>query len=144
MNSNDEDRVIGDIGRSPGEVAERVIRAASRRAAILGWATMALWVLVATGCVLGVHGYFRWIYPKWVVIATDGEIGRHSAATSEFHQITAGAITAYAYVWAGLVVLAATSTLLYIRSSQTARLAQIQVSLEDISAELGRLARSEN
>ncbi len=111
---------------------------------MLGWATMVLWVFVATGFVLGVHGYFTWLHPKWVAIATDGAAEAHSAAIADFSVVTASVTTTYAYIWAGLVVLAATSTLLYIRFSQTARLAQIRVSLGHICSELERLARSES
>jgi hypothetical protein len=144
MNGDDGDGSTGAMGTSPDEVAQRVIRKAKRRVAMLGWTAMILWIFVAGGFVLGVRGYFTWIHPKWVAIVTDGPAEEHSAAIADFGGITASVIMTYAYVWAGLVVLAATSTLLYVRFSQTAKLRQIRASLGEISSELERLAHGDS
>jgi hypothetical protein len=141
---NDAPRQAGDAA----DVAESVIRRMSLRSTILGWISMILWLLVAGGVAAYTWFYVTYVNPLLIALVhySSQDASKYEEQVSRFFNVlpTIADITVVsAYAWAGLVVLAAACTLLYVRASRKATLRQIQVGLAEISAQLKLLSSSQ-
>ena len=135
-------------GEDAADVAASVIRRMNARSTILGWISMILWLLVAGGVVA-----YTWFFVTYVN-PTLKHVAVHSHDLSEkgeqirndfFYRLPriAEITVISAYAWAGLVVLAAACTLLYIMASRRATLRQIHAGLAEISEQLKVLFSSQ-
>jgi hypothetical protein len=101
---------------------------------LLAFMTVSLWVALAGGLILAVFGFLTFVYPKFVKIAVDGEPNREAVKTVV--HVTGQFALYRAAIWAGLLVLAAGSTVCLVVVSRQATLRQIRASLAEIVAEL--------
>ena len=109
---------------------------------------MILWLLVAGG--VAAYTWFFVTYVNPILLAAAHYAGRDVSKHEEqvrrfFHVLpTIVDITVIsAYAWAGLVVLAAACTLLYVRASRQAALRQIHAGLAAISEQLKAISSSD-
>jgi hypothetical protein len=109
---------------------------------------MILWLLVAGGVVAYTWFFVTYVNPHLVYVV----VHRHDLSEegeqvrNDFFDIlpkTAEITVISAYAWAGLVVLAAACTLLYVRASRRATLRQIHAGLAEISEQLKVLSTSQ-
>ena len=129
------------------DVAASVIRRMNVRSTILGWISMILWLLVAGSFVAYNWFFVAWIYPFLFSLAEHSlDLSKREEAVRSLHDelpTIADIIMISAYVWAGLVVLAAACTLLYVMASRRATLRQIHAGLAEISEQLKVLSSSQ-
>ena len=130
-------------GGDAADVAASVIRRMTLRSTILGWISMTLWLLVAGGVVAYTWFFVTYVNPILLAAAHhrhfSPDLSKHEGAVRHFFSVlpTVSNITVIsAYAWAGLVVLAAACTLLYVRASRKATLGQIHAGLAEISEQL--------
>ena len=135
-------------GGDAADMAASVIRRMNLRSTILGWISMILWLLVA-GWVVGFAWYFfLFIGPCLVRMSSHGhELSRlgYEARINFYNMLSriSEISVMSACAWAGLVVLAAACTLLYVRASRRATLRQIHAGLAEISEQLKMLSSSQ-
>lgn len=127
------------------DMAASVTRRMNVRTAILGWLSMILWLLVAGGVVAYAWFFVAYVVPPMKHVAMHShEMSEHAVQVrGDFQYMlpTVAEITmTSAFVWAGLVALAAACTLSYIMASRRATLRQIHAGLAEISEELKVLA----
>jgi hypothetical protein len=120
------------------EKAAREIKRARRLAGVLGGMTIGLWSLVALGAASYCYCFVTYVVPIWRYWATtDPKFGDElTKALLEEIGLLAQTTLIGTYVWAGLIILAATSTVLYVMASRRATLRQIHNSLAEISEQL--------
>jgi hypothetical protein len=135
-------------GGTAADVAASVIRRMNVRSTILGWISMILWLLVAGGVVAYTWFFVTYVNPHLVYVV----VHRHDLSEegeqvrNDFFDIlpkTAEITVISAYAWAGLVVLAAACTLLYVMASRRVTLHQIHAGLAEISEQLKVLSTSQ-
>ncbi len=135
-------------GGDAADVAASVIKRMNVRSTILGWISMVLWLLVAGGVAAYTWFFVTYVNPSLIHVAVlrhdlseKGEQVRNNFVymLPKIAEITAMS----AYAWAGLVVLAAACTLLYIMASRRATLHQIHAGLAEISEQLKVLSTSQ-
>jgi len=134
-------------GPDAADLAASVIGRMNRRSAILGWISMILWLLVAGGVVAYTWFFVTYVNPILVAAAHykhfSPDLSKHEETVRHFFRVlpTVTDITAISScVWAGLVVLSAAWTLLYVRASRRATLHQIHAGLAEISEQLKALS----
>jgi hypothetical protein len=142
--TNDSPSGTGHQAEHAGAVASSVVRRVRIRCAVLGWATLALWLSVAASFLAYVQVFFTYFYPQFRrhvdVAAESAELPRgHIEGLAAVMKALATVTVSWAYVWAGLVVLAAACTLLYVSATRRATLRQIQAGLAQISEQLREL-----
>jgi len=148
MLNSDRPNEAPQQGGEAADVTASVIRRMNVRSTILGWISMVLWLLVAGGVVAYTWFFVTYVNPRLRHVAV------HSHDLSEEgEQIRSGFLymlpriaeitVISAYAWAGLVVLAAACTLLYVRASRKATLRQIHAGLAEISEQLKVLSASQ-
>ncbi len=137
-------------GGDAADVAASVIRRVNMRSTILGWISMVLWLLVAGGVIAYTWFFVTYVNPILRAAAHyrhfSPDSSKHEGAVRHFFRVlpTVTDITVMsACAWAGLVVLAAACTLLYIRASRQATLRQIHAGLAEISEQLKVLSASQ-
>lgn len=135
-------------GGDAADVAASVIRRMNVRSTILAWISMILWLLVAGGVVAYTWFFVTYVNPILLALAHYGshDLSKHEEQVRRFFRVlpTIADITVIsAYAWAGLVVLAAACTLLYVRTSRKATLRQIHAGLAEISEQLKVLSSSQ-
>ena len=130
------------------DVAASVIRRMNLRSTILGWISMILWLLVAGGVVAYTWFFVTYVNPTLIHAAAHSndfsEKGEQIRSDFLYRLPRIAEITVIsAYAWAGLVVLAAACTLLYVMASRNATLHQIHAGLVEISEQLKVLSVSQ-
>jgi hypothetical protein len=112
--------------------------------------TLVLWILVAAGVVLYASFFFIQLYPRLVeswqlgadaAVEGSGIEPDNLRAATHWYRLVARFMMAGAVILAGLLGLAAISTLLCITTSRRATLRQIQASLAEISEQLRSISR---
>ena len=132
-------------GADSAEVAAAVIRRMNLRTRILGWISMILWLLVAAGVVAYTWFLATYVVPILVAVAhySGEDVSKYEQQVRVLARVlpTVAEITlTSACAWAGLVVLAAACTLLYVGASRKATLRQIHAGLAEISEQLKTLS----
>lgn len=135
-------------GGDAADEAASVIKRMNVRSTILGWISMVLWLLVAGGVVAYTWFFVTYVNPRLIHLAEHSNdlSEKGEQIRNDFFYIlpTIAEITAIsAYAWAGLVVLAAACTLLYVMASRRATLRQIHAGLAEISEQLKVLSASQ-
>ena len=135
-------------GGDAADVAASVIRRMNVRSTILGWISMILWLVVAGGVVAYTLFFVTYVNPIVLAVAhySSEDVSRYEEQVRVFLRVlpTIADITVVsACAWAGLVVLAAACTLLYVRASRKATLRQIHAGLAGISEQLKVLSSSQ-
>jgi hypothetical protein len=135
-------------GGDAADVAASVIRRMNVRSTILGWISMILWLLVAGGVVAYTCFFVTYVNPtlEHVAVHSRDLSAQGEEIRNHFFYILpriAEITVMSAYAWAGLVVLAAAWTLLYVRASRKATLRQIHAGLAEISEQLKALSSSQ-
>jgi len=135
-------------GGDAADLAASVIGRMNRRSAILGWISMILWLLVAAGVVAYTWFFVTYVNPilAAVVHYSQHDLPEHEEQVRRFFHalpIITDITTVSACAWAGLVVLAAACTLLYVQASRRATLRQIHAGLAEISEQLKALSTSQ-
>jgi len=146
MKTDRQNGAAAQTNESNGQrIAGRVLRRARRRAAILGWSSLGLWVIAAAGFAAYVWFVLAYLWPMIAVLAEQQQStppDLQSRALRVLVHVTPSVTMVWALVWSGLLVLAALATVLYVMTSRRATVREIQAGLADISAQLAALDRS--
>lgn len=110
-----------------------------RRLRILGFLSLAMWILVGLGIILTVRSFFVFFYPiltEWALQVNEEGINGRVQAIPRFYMTAT-------YVCAGLLGLASVATIVFVAESRRTTLRQIQNSLREISKEIKLLSERE-
>jgi len=124
-------------GRSPAEAGAAAVRREHRRVGLWAALTLAAWGAVAAYGVISTYLFLVYIYPKLAQFAQSEPPVR---LDHEFIGILAYAILVSNVIWPVLLLAAAGLTVLFVLKSRRATLRQIQVSLAEISEQIGAMS----
>ncbi len=118
--------------------AAALVGRAGRRVRWWGRATLLLWLLVAGGTMALCCSFFVLIYPKLfqLAIESDGATEGSDHALRESLRLIPQLTLVGTALWAGVLALAAVSTVLFISASRKATLREIHGRLAEVSQQL--------
>lgn len=130
-----------DPGSASVDAAALLCRA-GRRVRWWGRAALLLWLLVAGGTMALCYSFFVLVYPKLFQLAVEGDgaaEGSDHALRESLRLIPQLTLVGTA-LWAGVLALAAVSTVLFVSASRKATLHELHGRLAEISQQLRQLA----